>query len=268
MQQLGLGDFFHLSAGEAGREFDVFHQQIQLLGGASLQFVEEEVQAAFVAGSLGEAYARLGLGLVGAAQLFFHEDGFFVEQGLDDGEDVLDAAVLLELRDALLRFGGEEVEYLLFFLRQADVGLEIGVVLHDRFAFQLQAGGQCGFVDVALGAEVIIGQPLPELELARQQYGAGIEQRGDFFYFVLRRGEVVHVAHNGGVVLLPSERYYHATTRLHVVCPFVGQGVGEAAVQGQRQYDIHKLFHRGGKDKGKRGENEGMWGVFFVGCGG
>lgn len=38
-------------------------------------------------------------------------------------------------------------------------------------------------------------------------------------------------------------------------------------MQGQRQYDIHKLFHRGGKDKGKRGENERMWGVFLWGVG-
>ena len=51
-----------------------------MLGGTSLQFVEEDVQAVFVARSGGEAYAGFSLGLIGTAQFLLYEDGLFVEQ--------------------------------------------------------------------------------------------------------------------------------------------------------------------------------------------
>lgn len=72
----------------------------------------------------------------------------------------------------------------------------------------------------------------------------------------------MHVAHDGCIVFLPSEWYYHPATNLHFIRPLVGQGIGEAAVQRQRQYDVGKLFHRGDKDSGKWRENE-MNGVIF-----
>ena len=80
LQQFGFGDFFYISSAEVAGEFQVLHQQVQLLGGTALQFVEEDVQAVFVAGGGGEAYTGFGLRLVGAAQFFLYEDGLFVEQ--------------------------------------------------------------------------------------------------------------------------------------------------------------------------------------------
>ena len=80
LQQFGFGDFFYISSAEVAGEFQIFHQQVQLLGGTALQLVEEDVQAVFVAGGGGEAYTGFGLRLVGAAQFFLYEDGLFVEQ--------------------------------------------------------------------------------------------------------------------------------------------------------------------------------------------
>lgn len=80
LQQFGFGDFFYISSAEVAGEFQVLHQQVQLLGGTALQFVEEDMQAVFVACSGGEAYTGFGLRLVGAAQFFLYEDGLFVEQ--------------------------------------------------------------------------------------------------------------------------------------------------------------------------------------------
>ena len=74
----------------------------------------------------------------------------------------------------------------------------------------------------------------------------------------------MHVAHDGCIVFLPSEWYYHPATGLHFIRPLVGQGVGEAAVQRQRQYDVGKLFHRGDKDSGKWRENEMNGGIFYA----
>ena len=65
-------------------------------------------------------------------------------------------------------------------------------------------------------------------------------------------------------VFLPSEWHYHPATGLHFIRPLVGQGVGEAAVQRQRQYDVGKLFHRGDKDSGKWRENEMNGGIFYA----
>ena len=53
-------------------------------------------------------------------------------------------------------------------------------------------------------------------------------------------------------------------TGLHFIRPLVGQGIGEAAVQRQRQYDVGKLFHRGDKDSGKWRENEMNGGIFYA----
>ena len=80
LQQFGFGDFFYISSAEVAGEFQVLHQQVQLLGGTALQFVEEDMQAVFVARNGGEAYAGFGLGLIGTAQFFLYEDGLFVEQ--------------------------------------------------------------------------------------------------------------------------------------------------------------------------------------------
>ncbi|KXT36458.1 hypothetical protein HMPREF2141_01381 [Bacteroides uniformis] len=112
-------------------------------------------------------------------------------------------------------------------------------------------------------AEIVIGEPFPELELPRKQYRAGIQQSRHFLYFVSGGGTIVHVTHDGRIVFLPPEWYYHPATGLHFIRPLVGQGVGEAAVQGQRQYDVGELFHRGDKDSGKWRENE-MNGAFFM----
>ena len=113
-------------------------------------------------------------------------------------------------------------------------------------------------------AEIVIGEPFPELELPRKQYRAGIQQSGHFLYFVFGGGTIVHVAHDGCIVFLPSEWYYHPATNLHFIRPLVGQGIGEAAVQRQRQYDVGKLFHRGDKDSGKWRENEMNGGIFYA----
>ena len=80
LQQFGFGDFFYISSAEVAGEFQIFHQQVQLLGGTALQLVEEDVQAVFVAGGGGEAYTGFCLRLIGTAQFFLYEDGLFVEQ--------------------------------------------------------------------------------------------------------------------------------------------------------------------------------------------
>ena len=78
-----------------------------------------------------QAYAGLGLGLVGALQFFFHKDRLFIQQGFNYGQDIPDAALLLQFRNALFRLRGKQVQYLLFLFGQLHIRFEIGVILHD-----------------------------------------------------------------------------------------------------------------------------------------
>ena len=81
MQQFGFGDFFCISSAEVAGEFQIFHQQVQLLETLCCNLVEEDVQAVFVAGGGGEAYTGFGLRLIEVRRKFFlYEDGLFVEQ--------------------------------------------------------------------------------------------------------------------------------------------------------------------------------------------
>ncbi len=55
---------------------------------------------------------------ISTPQLLLYENRFFIEQRLDDRKNILDAAVLLQFSDALLRIYGKQIQNLLTF-RQA-----------------------------------------------------------------------------------------------------------------------------------------------------
>ena len=97
------------------------------------------MQTVFVACRFRQAYAGLGLRLVGALQFFFHKDRLFIQQGFNYGQDIPDAALLLQFRNALFRLRSKQVQYLLFLFGQLHIRFEIGVILHDGLALQLQA---------------------------------------------------------------------------------------------------------------------------------
>ena len=247
-QQFGFGHLLDSSPSQTAGEFDILHQQVQLLGGPSLQFVEEEVQPPFVARRFGEAHTRLGLGLVGALQFFLHKEGVFFKQRLHHGEDVLQAAVLLQPGHRLLGLGSQQVKHFLFAFGQRFRGFEVRIVLHHRFALQLQPRGQGRLIDIALRAEVIVGQPLPKPELQGQQDRLPVEHGRHLLHFVILRLQVMHIAHNARIELLLAERHHHPAAYLYLPVHFRRQGIRETGMQGQGQYDVDKLLHRCGKD--------------------
>ena len=85
-----------------------------------------------------------------------------------------------------------------------------------------------------------------------KKYRGGIQQGGYLFYFIGRGFVAMHAEHNGGIVLLPPERHYHPAPRAYFVGPLLGQGISEANLQRQRQYDVSKLLHRDDKDTTKQ----------------
>ena len=63
-----------------------------------------------------------------------------------------------------------------------------------------------------------------------------------------RAGEPVEVKY----ILDPKDFSNHPAAHLYLIRPFFRQRIGEATGQRQRQYDIYKFLHRGGKDTTKK----------------
>ena len=189
-----------------------------------------------------------GLGLVGALQFFLHKEGVFFKQRLHHGEDVLQAAVLLQPGHCLLELGSQQVENLLFAFGQRLRGFKVRIILHHRFALQLQSRGQGRLIDIALCTEVIVGQPLPKPELQGQQDGLPVEHGRHLLHIVILRLQVMHIAHDARIIFLPAERHHHPTANLHLSVHLWRQGIRETGMQGQGQYDIDKFFHYACKD--------------------
>ena len=242
LQQHALG---HLADGvglaQYAGQFRVLHQQGQLLG-CPPQCVKEPVQPRFVAAPE-QPHASLGLGTVGAPQLFFHENRLFVEQRLHHAQQVLQPAVVLQLGDALGRLPRQQVEHPLFPRGEGGGGFVVGVVGHHGLAFYFQPGRDGGLVHLAHRAEIVFGHPLPELELHGQQQGGAVEHRSHLLHHVVDGRVEMDAVHNGGVELLPPEGNHYAASSRHLLGQVVGQAVREVPGQRERQYDIDVSLH-------------------------
>ena len=238
-----LGYFLQITAtSRPTGKLDVFHQQGKLFLG-SRQFVEKLLHRFLIPFRTGKPYPRLGLRFVAALQVLLHENGFLVEQSFDYGEYSLDATRLLKLGYALLPVSTEQVEQLLFVLRERFGSLEVLVIFHHRLALQLHTRWHGGFIDIAQRAEVIGGKPLPKAELEGKDDGSCVQHFLDVLRLEALRRRSVYLCHDGGVELLHAERHHDATTHLHALLQFRGQRVSVLRGNGQGHYDIHELLH-------------------------
>ena len=103
---------------------------------------------------------------------------------------------------------------------------------------RLQAGGQGCLVDFADGRHVVARYPLPQLQLPRQHHRLLVGQLNDGLHLEVGL-LVVHTKGNAHVSLARAKRHQHAHSRLHPVGLFVGQRVGERAVERHRQYHFN-----------------------------
>ena len=136
-------------------------------------------------------------------QLFVHHQCPLLEQALYNGQDVeglLGRAKrfaspmyhlrsiegLLEVLDALFAQAFHEVEHVLLVACECHIAVVVGIILHQTLALQLQPAGQRGPVDLAQGAQVVVGYPMPEPQLFGQQHGGRVEDVEDFLEDPLR----------------------------------------------------------------------------------
>ena len=167
-QQLLLADFPDVfPLGIPSRQFQVFHQN-GLLFGSPCQHIKFYVQVMFVLQSLCQADPYFRAWLVAPLDFFLDADGFFLQQRLDDRQQILHPTGLLQLRGTLFRVGAEQVQDTLFPWRKRFRSHKVRVVFHQRFTFQLHARRQSRFIHIAQRTEIIVGQPFPERELTGQ----------------------------------------------------------------------------------------------------
>ena len=166
LQQFFLGDFFRDFISQNPRTFHIFHQQCQLLRGTR-QDIKQYMQPFFIRRTR-KPHPRLRLGFVSTPQLLLYKNRFFIEQRLDDSQNIFYPALLLQLSDTLLCIHGKQIQNALFTFRQWCIRFKIGIILYNRFAFEFQSRRQRRLINIPLRTEIIIGYPLPKLELNRQ----------------------------------------------------------------------------------------------------
>ena len=120
---------------------------------------------------------------------------------------------------------------------EADEGLGLGAVA----LLSLQTGGECGLVDLADGRHIVVGYPLPELELPGQQDGLLVYDLQDVLYLIAFGLRVVQSCSDAYILLAASKRHKHTTAYLERVVPLRWQRVGKSAVERHGEDDINKV---------------------------
>ena len=254
LEQVVLGDLLQLGALHPSRQVQIGQQQRFLLGGA-LHLVEKRVQRRLVVARDGESHTRFRLGPVVVHHALAHADGVHVEHLAHQPFHILEARGPCDVGDLhpAALCGKVEHHALAVGERARLRFLEIGVHTDERLAFHLQSRRKRRLVDLAHGAQVVVGNPVPEFELRMAQDGLVVEPGHDFFHLVALGLDVVKHGDDAGVNLLASEGHEHTMSHPDGLARCDAVGVG--ARNGQWQQDFGKVWHRA-DDGGLQSEQE------------
>ena len=245
LEQVVLGDFDHgLAALQPVREVEVSEQQCFLLLGA-LHLVEEVVQPLLVVALQFQTHTRAGLGTVVVDYAFRHMYGTGIEQPAHNGLNILESCGIGDFVDLNASSLGGKIEYHLVTVAQLPglLFLKVGIHANESLALHLEPARDGGFVDLAHGAQVVVGNPLPELDLRMLDNGEGVEHRDDFFHPIALRLDVVRHHHNGGVDAFFAKWHQHPAAYRHRGLQFGCDAIGIRALNGKGQQDFGKLWH-------------------------
>ena len=106
-------------------------------------------------------------------------------------------------------------------------------------------GGQCRLEDFADGTEVIIGHPLPELQLLGEDDGCGIDKVDDVLDFNVGACFVVQAHDESDGTFLIAEWHGDTAPCLCLGCQVFGQGVSEKARKRYGQHYVGEAGHGG-----------------------
>ena len=162
---------------QPARQVEIGQQQLFLLLG-TLELVEEAVQAGLVVARDSQAHALLGAGAVVVDHTLAHAYGSQVEQVAHLVDHVAKAGGACNLVDLHASASLGHVEHHLVAVAQLARALllVVGVDAHKRLALHLEPAGHGSAIHLAHRAQVVVGNPLPQLELGVPQDGTGVEQ--------------------------------------------------------------------------------------------
>ena len=124
------------------------------------------------------------------------------------------------------------------------LGVEVGVQAHVGFALHTQSGGECGLIHFAGSAEIIVGEPVPELDLREAHHLRRVEQTQYLLHLITGGRLGVHGHHHGGIELAAAEGHEHAVSRLQLPVQFGRNAVGESTLHGEGHQHVGVSLHR------------------------
>ena len=115
----------------------------------------------------------------------------------------------------------------------------VGLGLRPVALLSLQASRQGGFVDLADGRHIVVGDPLPQLQLTGQQYWLAVKHLQDGLDArVLGVGCRVLGMDNADIGLATPEGDEHTNPHPHLFLQLLRNGIGKQAVKRQGEDDV------------------------------
>ena len=111
--------------------------------------------------------------------------------------------------------------------RQTDAGLGLGTIA----VFGLQPRGEGSLIDLSDGRHIVVGHPLPQLELSIEKNGRNVEHLKDildgvpFRCFLMNRGNEAYIN------LIPAQWYKYTHPLRHLSLQRWWNGIGEHTVE-------------------------------------
>ena len=146
-------------------------------------------------------------------------------------------SIQLLLRPAQHVQGDVQGCHILIGLRQPDVRLRLRLIP----VLRLQSRRQGRLIDIADGRQVVVANPVPQLQLPFRHDRLFVHHLRNRLHLIALRLHIVHLSHNTQIRLAASESDQHAHAHPHAHP--LGNGVGEQPLQGHRQYQVGVVQH-------------------------
>ena len=130
-----------------------------------------------------------------------------------------------------------------YLYERAHLGLEIDPDHSLLALFGLQFGGQGSLHHIADGAHIVIGDPLPQLQLHGTHYRPLVEQFDHILDLYSLGALIGQCKHDAGIDVVLAQWCRHAHPHLHTLRHTVRQTVGEGAFERHGQYQFGILGH-------------------------
>ena len=241
-QQFGFGHFLRLAVLHPVREVEKRQQQRFLLFGASHR-VEISVKCDFVVFFGIESDISFCFGPVIIDYAFRYVYGAALEQTAHQRKHIFvarGARYFIYLRAVAVH---GIFEHHLFAFAQMVVGglFPVGVDADKCLALHLQPRGHSCLIHLAYGAQIVVGNPLPKLQLWMSYDGVGVEHLENVLHFIAFGSMVVHLYDYGCVGLFSAKLHKHAAAHAQALLHGGGHTIGERALQceGHYHFGIH-----------------------------